>query len=145
VNGRGYFGIGIVGGKTPVNVGTLWRSAGILGAAFIFTVGHRYPKQASDTIKAWRHIPLWEFASVDDLCFHMPRECELIGVEMHDRAKPLSGFKHPERACYLLGAEDHGLDAKTIDRCSRLVQLPGQFSLNVAVAGSIVLYERAVA
>lgn len=59
---RGFYGIGIVGSKTPINVGTLWRSAGILGASFIFTAGRRYPQQASDTIKAWRHTPFFENA-----------------------------------------------------------------------------------
>jgi tRNA G18 (ribose-2'-O)-methylase SpoU len=139
---RGYFGIGIEGSKTPVNVGTLWRSAGILGASFIFTVGHRYPKQASDTIKAWRHIPLWTFADLDDLAAHVPMDCELIGVELDDRARLLRDFKHPERACYLLGAEDHGLSAAALHRCKRVVRLPGDYSLNVAVAGSIVVYDR---
>jgi tRNA G18 (ribose-2'-O)-methylase SpoU len=142
---RGYFGIGVERSKSPVNVGTLWRSAGILGASFIFTLGKRYPKQASDTIKAWRHIPLWEFADLDDLYAHLPYDCQLVGVEMDDRAKLLSEFNHPERAVYLLGAEDNGLKRETLDRCHGLVRLPGDYSLNVAVAGSIVLYDRGAA
>lgn len=36
---RGYFGIGIFHGKSSENLGTLWRSAAILGADFIFTIG----------------------------------------------------------------------------------------------------------
>ena len=36
---RGYFGIGIEFSNNPLNLGTLWRSARIYGAAFIFTVG----------------------------------------------------------------------------------------------------------
>jgi tRNA (guanosine-2'-O-)-methyltransferase len=43
---RGYYGIGIENVKTAENVGTLWRSAYILGASFIFTIGKRYKKQA---------------------------------------------------------------------------------------------------
>ena len=35
----GYFGIGIVRGKTAGNAGVLWRSAAQLGAAFTFTRG----------------------------------------------------------------------------------------------------------
>jgi hypothetical protein len=41
----GYFGIGIIGPKTPENVGTLWCTAHALGAAWIFTVGHRYSRR----------------------------------------------------------------------------------------------------
>lgn len=139
---RGFFGIGIERSKTPVNVGTLWRSAGILGASFIFTIGRRYPRQASDTIKSWRHIPLWTFETLDDFYEHLPYDCQLVGVELDERAKPLATFKHPERCCYLLGAEDHGLTNAAIERCHRLVVLPGDYSLNVATAGSIVLYDR---
>lgn len=139
---RGHFGIGILGPKTATNVGTLWRSAGILGASYIFTVGHRYPRQASDTIKAWRHIPLLAYADLEDLCAHLPEATELVGVELDDRARPLASFTHPERACYLLGAEDSGLSPSALVRCHRLVRIPGDYSLNVAVAGSIVVYDR---
>jgi tRNA G18 (ribose-2'-O)-methylase SpoU len=138
---RGFCGIGIERSKTAINVGTLWRSAAILGADFIFTVGKRYPQQASDTVKAWRHIPYWEFEDLDDL--RTPYDCRLIGVEMDPRAKMVSAFTHPDRAVYLLGAEDHGLTRAALDRCHALIQLPGAYSLNVAVAGSIVLHDRA--
>lgn len=137
----GFCGIGIERSKTPVNVGTLWRSAAILGADFIFTVGKRYPRQASDTIKAWRHIPLWEFEDLDDL--RTPYDCRLVGVEMDERARMVADFTHPARAVYLLGAEDNGLTRKALDRCHALIKLPGAYSLNVAVAGSIVLHDRA--
>lgn len=137
----GFCGVGIERSKTPVNVGTLWRSAAILGADFIFTVGKRYPRQASDTIKAWRHIPFWEFEDLDDL--RTPYDAPLVGVEMDDRARMLHDFTHPDRAVYLLGAEDHGLTRAALDRCHQIVRLPGSYSLNVAVAGSIVLHDRA--
>lgn len=139
---RGYYGIGIVGSKTPLNVGTLWRSAGILDAAFIFTAGRRYPKQASDTIQAWKHIPLFEHDSADDLFENIPKDCVPVAVELDPRARPLVNYTHPERAVYLLGAEDTGLPNPVLDRCRDVVQIPGSYCLNVAVAGSIVLYDR---
>ena len=40
---KGYFGIGIINPKSKTNVGSLWRSANILGASFIFTIGKRIP------------------------------------------------------------------------------------------------------
>lgn len=137
---KGYCGIGIYGTKTASNVGTLWRSAGLMGASFIFTIGHRYPKQASDTIKAWKHIPLYQYDSFDE--FQVPKECDLIGVEQVVRSKPLPSFVHPERAVYLLGAEDTGLPAEVVGRCRSVVEIPSERCLNVAVAGSIVLYDR---
>jgi tRNA G18 (ribose-2'-O)-methylase SpoU len=139
---RGYFGIGIERTKNELNVGTLWRSADLLGAAFVFTVGRRYKRQSSDTMKSWRHIPLWHFDSVDDLVRHLPYDCRLVGVELHERAVRLPEYRHPERCCYLLGAEDHGLTNATLSRCAALVQLPGRRSMNVAAAGTVVLYDR---
>ena len=56
-HGRRYHAIGIVGAKNEQNVGTLWRSAFQLGAAFIFTVGTRYRSQTTDTLKShWRMV-----------------------------------------------------------------------------------------
>jgi len=140
---RGYSAIGIFHGKTEANIGTLWRSANLFDAAFIFTVGRRYKTQASDTMNTPAHIPLFHFETLEDMRDHLPHGCKLVGIEMSDRAVRLAEYTHPERACYLLGAEDHGLNASAIIACHDLVCLPGRFSMNVAVAGSIVLYDRA--
>jgi tRNA G18 (ribose-2'-O)-methylase SpoU len=140
---RGFFGIGIERTKTEHNVGTLWRTADLLGAAFMFTIGRRYkPRQASDTMHSSRHIPLYHYDSVADLKAHLPHSCKLVGVELDDRAVDLAAYSHPERACYMLGAEDHGLTRDSIEQCHDLIRLPGRFSMNVAVAGSIVAYDR---
>lgn len=139
---RGYYAIGIVHAKKEVNIGTLFRTAQSYGAAFIFTVGRRYAKQASDTTKAWRHLPLYHFATIEDLVDHLPYDCPLVGVELDPRARPLQSYTHPERACYLLGAEDNGLTEAERQRCHQLVQLPGAYCLNVATAGSLVMYDR---
>lgn len=139
---RGYFEIGIFNSKTPANLGTLWRSAYQLGAAGIFTIGHRYPKQPSDTVKAWRHIPLRQFQSFDEFMAARPLDCPLVAVEMGGRN--LGKFTHPERAIYLLGAEDHGLPARILDKCQHTISLEAinVESYNVAVAGSLVMYHR---
>lgn len=139
---RGYFEIGIYNNKTPANLGTLWRSAYQLGAAGIFTIGKRYPKQASDTVLAWKHVPLRMYETFHDFEIGRPYDCPLIGIEMG--GKPLSKFSHTERAIYLLGAEDHGLPKEILNKCQAIISLEsiGQNSYNVAVAGSLVMYHR---
>ncbi len=140
---RGYFAIGVFHAKNEVNIGTLLRSAHVFGAAFVFTVGKRYQRQASDTTKAWRHVPLFHFESIADLMEHAPYDCQVIGVEIDERSIDLPAFNHPERAVYLLGAEDGGLSSEAIEAVHRLVVIPGAARcLNVATAGSIVLYDR---
>lgn len=141
---RGYFEIGIFQGKTEHNVGTLWRSAYQLGANGIFTIGSRIKKQSSDTCQAWRHIPLRQFQDIEAFLLSAPYDCPVIGVEMG--GVPLSTFSHPERAIYLLGAEDYGLTDRAKNVCHSIVSLESvrTESYNVAVAGSIVMYDRFV-
>ena len=139
---RGYFEIGIYHGKTKANLGTLWRSAYQLGAAGIFIIGHRYYKQGSDTSKSWRHIPLREYRDFTHFLDNRPYDCHLIGVEMG--GLKLEAYHHPERAIYLLGAEDHGLPRHIVEQCQSLISLSSlnTNSFNVAVAGTIVMYHR---
>jgi tRNA G18 (ribose-2'-O)-methylase SpoU len=137
-----FFGIGIEHVKTTHNIGTLWRSADLLGAAFIFTIGRRYKQQNSDTMKSHHTIPLYRYENFDDFFEHMPYGAPLIGVELDERAIDLASFVHPKRSVYLLGAEDHGLSREAIKRCHGMVKLPGRYSMNVAVAGSIIMYDR---
>lgn len=140
----GYFGIGILHGKTPMNYGTLFRTAQILDADFIFLIGAKFKVQASDTMNSSKHLPLFEYKDFADFNAHRPHNCKLIGIEITDSAEPLHDFKHPKSGCYLLGAEDHGLTKEAIAACQHIVYLPGERSMNVAVAGSIVIYDRHV-
>jgi tRNA G18 (ribose-2'-O)-methylase SpoU len=86
------------------------------------------------------------FVDTDDLMEHLPYGCKLIGVELSDGATPLPAMKHPHQAAYLLGAEDHGIPEYILQSCHELIQIPtGEpFCLNVATAGSIVMYDRFV-
>lgn len=58
----------------------------------------------------------------------------------------LNSFCHPERAIYLLGAEDHGLPGEIIQQCHHHISLEAVRieSYNIAIAGSIVMYHRAM-
>lgn len=142
MNARGFFEIGIFRSKTPINVGTLWRSASQMGAAGIFTVGQRYPQQASDTTKTYKHVPMRAYEDFAALLSCLPYYCPIVAVEMGGR--PLANFVHPERACYLLGAEDHGIPASVLAKCHHVISLPSvrSESYNVAVAGSLVMFDR---
>jgi tRNA(Leu) C34 or U34 (ribose-2'-O)-methylase TrmL len=138
---RGYFGIGIYHPKTADNIGTLWRSAHNFGADFIFTIGARYKKQPSDTTKAPRHVPLYHYADIDDMKAHIPAGADLVFVEQTEGATDLRSFNHPEAAVYVLGAEDYGVPEDEM-RGFRKVAISTPMCINVAVAGSILLYDR---
>lgn len=139
---RGYFQIGIYHVKNSINVGGLFRSAHCFGASSIFTIGRRYQKQSSDTSKAWRSIPLYHYLSFDDFYRQLPRECKLVGVEITDKAKDITSYIHPEQCAYCLGAEDYGLPEQVLERCWNVIKIPTTNCLNVAVTGSVVMYDR---
>jgi tRNA G18 (ribose-2'-O)-methylase SpoU len=143
---RGFFAIGIERGKTGHNLGTLWRAAFLYQADFIFTVGARYRADrdcgSADTVKAWKSIPLMHFDTVAAFAAAMPFGAPLVGVELTPQAISIARFKHPERAVYVLGAEDNGISREMQDRCHRFVQLPGTMSMNVACAGTVVMHDR---
>lgn len=141
---RGYFGIGIYEPQTSDNIGTLLRSAFIFGAAFVFTVGKRYKGQKTDTLNSIKHIPLWHFADLQQLQEAMPKEAPLVFIEQSKKATSLNDFVHPERAVYLLGNESRGIPESIMSEAGDIIDIPteGKSSLNVAVAGSVVMYDR---
>ena len=143
-NERGFFEIGIMQGKNSNNLGTLWRSANIMGASGIFTIGARYPKKhQTDTMSTPKHIPLREFDCYEEFTKSVPRGTEIIAIELDERAENLTIFKHPERAIYLLGSEDKGLPEDVMNKCDRVIKIPfDKNSFNVAVSGSIIIYDR---
>ncbi len=139
---RGFFGIGIYNVKTEFNIGTLWRSAYLFGASFIFTIGKRYKKQSSDTYKSHRHIPLYHYIDFDDFYQKMPYDCQLVGIEKAKNSKSVKEFQHPQRCIYLLGAEDGGLPNLVMEKCKSIIHIETERSLNVSVAGSIMMFDR---
>ena len=124
------------------NLGVLWRTAQNLGASFIFTIGNRYANQACDTKNSVKSMPYFHYKDFDDFYNHLPKGARIVGVEITDKSESLEDFKHPRRCVYLLGAEDNGLTKIAIEKSHFLVKFSSVESLNVAVAGSIVLYDR---
>jgi len=139
---RGYCGIGIYNPKKDLNVGGLYRHAFVFGAAFAFTIGGRYGKHAADTVAAGRHLPVYEHADWEHFLSCLPVDAILCGIEIMPGAESLLEFEHPERAVYLLGAEDTGLGDEQLAACEHVVQIETRFSMNVASTAAVVLYDR---
>lgn len=139
---NGFYGIGIEQGKNSFNYWTLFRTAQILDADFLFTIGKRFKPGAPDTMKAWRHVPVYSYDDFQDFQQHRPYSCRLIGIEMCEKAVNMNSFSHPKNCIYLLGAEDNGLSKDALGSCDGYIKLFGERSFNVSVAGSIVLYDR---
>lgn len=140
---RGYFGIGIYHFKHDVNIGGLMRSAFAFGASFIFTIGRKYQRDSSDTVGASQQIPLYHYQDFDEFAANTPVGCRIVGVELDKKSRELGKYCHPAQAAYLLGHESTGLPQKVMDKCHDLVMIGGlKRCLNVATAGSVVLFDR---
>jgi len=140
----GYFGIGIYYPKRDFNIGTLWRTAFNFNASFIFTIGKKYKGQTSDVFSSWASIPMYHYDNVDAFFENIPKGCQVVGVEQNSEAISVNDFDHPKRAIYLLGAEDIGLQDGIIKRCQHIIDIPSKQSLNVAVSGAVILYDRLI-
>jgi len=140
---RGYFGIGIEGASKALNVGGLFRSAHAFGASFVFTIAAAYDEDEgglADTSDTPGSLPFYAFPDVDSLA--LPKDCALVGVELLDHATELPSFRHPRRAAYVLGPERGALSEALVRRCAFMVKIPTAFSLNVGIAGALVMYDR---
>lgn len=139
---KGYFGIGAERISKPLNLGNLIRSAHAFGASFVFTIGV-HPKAldfSSDTSNTLSRIPYYHWETEKEMC--LPGDCRLVGIEIMDESTDLPSFRHPMKAAYVLGPELGVLSPALIARCDHLVRIPTQFSINVAMAGAIVMYDR---
>jgi len=141
---RGYFGVGVDGISKPMNLGNLVRIAHAFDASFFFSIAPRLKLSdaQSDTSRAQGALPFYNFAKPEDL--RLPIGCCLVGVEITNDAVELPRFRHPMRAAYVFGAERFSLSPKVLKACAFVVRIPTRFSINVGMAGAIVLYDRLV-
>src|SRR2546421_6105096 len=139
---RGYFAIGAERISKALNLGNLMRSAHGFGASFTFTIGAAYQalEARADTSKGSQHVPHYNWAGAEELA--LPGGCRLVGVELLDEAIDLPSFRHPLRAAYVLGPEQGALSPELLARCDHVVRIPSSFSVNLAMAGAIVMYDR---
>ncbi len=140
---RGYAAIALVNPKSRENVGGALRAAGCYDASLVVIAGtrpeHYMGRIATDTQKAYRHIPTLR---VDDVFDALPYDCVPVAVDLVPHAKCLFGFTHPERAFYIFGPEDGTLGKDVTDRCKYAVSVPTRYCMNLAATTNVVLYDR---
>ena len=123
----------------PGNVGTLLRSAAAFGAGVALSPGCADPTGP----KALR-ASMGAVFSVPTCAFDEPPGTRVALV-------PRGGVPLPELeldgdVVFVLGSEREGLPPEVLERCDVQASIPqtaGAESLNVAMAGTIALYERA--
>jgi len=142
---RGYFAVGVDGISKPMNLGNLMRIAHAFGASFFFNIAPQLKltdARNADTSATEGTLPLYTYKSAGE--FRLPVGCRLVGVEIVEDAIELPRFRHPAQAAYVFGAERHSLSPAMLKRCEFVVKIPMKFSINVGMAGAIVLYDRLI-
>ena len=142
---KGYFGIGVENVSKAMNAGAVMRTAHAFGANFSFFVGgplNKHEIRLSDTSNTENSLPTYYFDGVDNL--NLPKGCQLVGVELLNDAEYLPSFRHPRLAAYILGSERYGLSKNILKKCDKIIKVPTKFSLNLALTGGIVLYDRLI-
>ena len=119
----------------PGNVGTLLRSADAFGAAVALSPGcadPTGPKALRASMGALFRVPI---SSFDEAAGRR------IALVPHS-GTPLANLDLDGEIVFVLGAEREGLPPEVLDRCDERASIPqhGE-SLNVAMAGTIALYE----
>lgn len=141
---RGYFAVGVDGISKAMNLGNLLRIAHAFDSRFFFTINDqvKMADMQSDTSQADGQMPLYRFETSEE--FRLPQGCRLVGIEITEDAIELPRFRHPSRAAYVFGAERMSLSPAILNRCDFVAKIPTRFSINVGMAGAIVLYDRLI-
>ncbi len=135
--------------RDPGNLGTMVRCALALGVDRVFVSADCADIYSPKTVRASMGTifrqPLSvvqneaEFASAIKAA-----NCELFAAALDRDAKKLGAFSMPERVCFAIGNEGHGLSAEFIKACSATVFIPmtdGCESLNAAMAATVLMWE----
>ena len=126
------------------NVGSLVRTAHAAAAEEVVLVGEReWNLEAAKTSELYTTVT--QLADIDAFRCHLKaRRWNLVAVELDHRAVNVFDAVYPERPCFLLGAELAGVPDELLEEAELVIQIPQWGlvpSLNLAIAGSIVLYD----
>ena len=138
---RGYFAVGVDGISKPMNLGNLMRIAHAFGASFFFTVDARVrlADALSDTscggppagLPVRLHRRVAPAARLPSSVSRSPMTRSNCRVSAILSAPPMSSVRNAS-LCRL----------PMLARCQHVVRIPTRFSINVGMAGAIVLYDR---
>lgn len=134
--------------QDPQNVGTLIRTAEIVGAHGVVLPGRRAaeitPAVVNAASGATEHLRVVVVTNLAQAIGELQKAgVWVVGVEDDERAQEFDQADLNMPLGLVIGAEGPGLARLTRERCDFLIKLPmrGQVaSLNAAVAGSIVMY-----
>ncbi len=148
--------VALDGIRDPGNVGTLIRTADAFGVDAMLlsndTVELYNPKVVRSTMGSIFHLPVFDEIDLEKTILQLKKQkFKIFSTDVKegkslDKMVSLSNHKLDAsgKICLLIGNEAEGLDRKLLELSDQIIHIPtyGKAeSLNVAVAGGILLYE----
>jgi TrmH family RNA methyltransferase len=140
--------IALDGIRDPGNVGTLIRAADAFDVDGILLSGDTVelfnPKLVRSTMGAIFRIRIFEEVDLEKTLLKLKeRKFKIVGTDVKS-GKSLDKFFSAGKICLLIGGEAEGLNENLLKLSDEIIHIPTGIrseSLNVAVAGGILLYE----
>ncbi|MGL4367019.1 MAG: TrmH family RNA methyltransferase [Brevinemataceae bacterium] len=134
--------------RSPMNVGTIFRSADGFGAESLFLTGITpcppNPKVSRTALGAEEFVPFQYYETTEE-AVHTAKELgyKVIALEVVEPAKHLSDINNFDQCAFIFGNEEFGITESILNICDDIVRLPlvgKKNSLNVGNVFSIVAY-----
>lgn len=135
--------------EVPGNIGTLLRTLDGLGSSALILTNKRvrltHPKVVKGSLGAIFTVPVITAPLADALAFLKKQNLPLFAADSSAKSQPVkfANAQVPERFALILGSEKYGLPKEVYDARPTCISLPMNGtcdSLNVSIAGSILLY-----
>lgn len=134
--------------EKPGNLGALLRSADGAGCEAVIVLGGTVdpynPNVVRTSLGTVFSVPTIAATNEEFRAFCRARGITVFGAALSERSKPHHTADYRRNAAILLGSEAHGLSSYWMKHADELVQIPMlgiADSLNVSVAGAVLLYE----
>lgn len=134
--------------RDPGNLGTLIRTADALGAAAVVmlenTADLYNPKVVRSTMGSLFHLPVFTGVKREELSAWCRKQQAALWATALEGAEDVTKLQWPEKVALVLGSEAEGVSREILAKADQKVKIPmagHAESLNVAIAGGILLFE----
>ncbi|MGL4676324.1 MAG: TrmH family RNA methyltransferase [Brevinema sp.] len=134
--------------RSPMNVGTIFRSADGFGTGELFLTGITpYPPNTKVTrtaLGAEEFVPFRYFNTTEEAIHQARKEnYKIIALEVAAPSKELSEIENFQQCAFIFGNEEFGITSSILEICDEIIRLPlvgKKNSINVGNVFSIVAH-----
>lgn len=144
---RSGFALALTRIRSGGNLGTLVRTAAATGCAGLIVIGNELDPFDPDTVRASMgatfRIPVVRTSWSEFVVWRQQVTCQVVGAHP-DVGSDYDSVIYAKPSILMLGEERKGLSSRQKQACDQLVRIPmvsGTDSLNVSVAGSLIMYQ----